>query len=173
MALDSHHRRVTCRWLHGRCADGRASSATSIRRVCSHRLRLCCLGLSFSWESLLGAVAAVAGDSRLVHRSRYSLLVWFTMTPMPPFAGANPASAFWPSLTFCSGSLISVVRRLCAPDPTERFLHALSLRSWRPWRESILISHAEAAKAAKVGSPSAAARPVVIAFLPIARAGDF
>ena len=36
-------------------------------------------------------------------------------------------------------------------------MHGLSLRSWRPWRESILISHAEDAKAAKVGSPSAAA----------------
>jgi len=85
MAMDSHHRRVTCRWLRGRSVDGRTSSAASFRRVCSRWYRrVCCLGLPFPWQSFFGSVAALAGHSWLVHRGRYIILVWFTMTPMPP-----------------------------------------------------------------------------------------
>jgi hypothetical protein len=41
------------------------------------------LGIPFSWQSVFGSVAALAGHSRLVHRGRCVIVVWFTMTAMP------------------------------------------------------------------------------------------
>src|SRR6185369_15304210 len=79
LALDSHRRRVTCCWLHGLVIDGRTSSTPSVGGVCSYWYRrLCCLGLSFSWQSICGFVAAFAGYSWLVFCGRY---VYFFLVP--------------------------------------------------------------------------------------------